>query len=125
MRALPSLSCMAFPDFPDVSTHSSVFFRIEQFGETRVFLEKREVFVVTRMVTIGGAKLDGDFQIGEGGIGFAGKAVQGGKGVDNVIGLGSLFARLIEAFARFVPAAEIHHGHAALVMVLGGAGSLF
>jgi len=68
------------------------------------------------MVTVGGAEFDGNFEIGHGGISFTSEAIEGGEGVVDVIGLGSEFAGLIEAFAGFVPTAQIHHRHAALIM---------
>ena len=42
----------------------------------------------------------------------------------NVIGFWRSSAGLIEAFARVIPAADVHHGHAALIMLIGGAGIL-
>ena len=80
-------------------------------------MKEVEIFVVASVIAVGGAKLDGDFEIGQGGIGFAGKAIESGEGVMNVIGFGSEFAGSLKALARFVPAAEIHHGDASLVMI--------
>src|SRR6266851_1341203 len=48
----------------------AVFLRIEELGEARVFLEESKIFVVARVIAVFRAQLDGDFQIGEGGIGF-------------------------------------------------------
>jgi len=47
------------------------FFRIQQFREARVFLEEIEVFIIARVIAVGGAQFDGNFEIGESGIGFA------------------------------------------------------
>jgi len=103
----------------------AVFLRIEQLGEARVFLEEREIFIVARVITIFRAKLDGYLQIGEGGIGFAGETIERRQRVMDMVGLGRGFAGSIEAFAGVVPAADVHHGHAALVVVFGGARILF
>src|ERR1700722_3075192 len=43
----------------------------------------------------------------------------------NVVSFGSRLASFIEAFPGVVPSADIHHGHAALVMLIRGAGILF
>jgi len=53
----------------------SLFFRVEKFGEARIFLEEGKVLVVARMVAIGAVEADGDFQVGHGGIGFTGEAI--------------------------------------------------
>ncbi len=37
----------------------------------------------------------------------------------NVVGFGSGLSRFIKTFPGVVPAANIHHGHAALVMLIG------
>ena len=76
------------------------------------------------MVTISGAEGDGDFEIGHGGIGFACEAIESGESVVDVIGLRCEFAGSFEAFASFIPAAKIHHGHAALIMFFGRLGIL-
>jgi len=99
----------------------AVFLRVEEFGKARILLEESEIFVVAGMVAIFGAKLDGDFEIGHGGIGFAGEAIKSGKSVVNVIGFGSSFARFDEAFAGIVPTPDVHHGNAALVVLVGRA----
>ena len=39
----------------------AVFLRIEQFGEARVFLEESKIFVVTRVIAIFRAQLNGNF----------------------------------------------------------------
>ena len=41
----------------------AIFFGIEKFRKTRILLQEREVFVVARVIAIGGAKIDGNFQI--------------------------------------------------------------
>jgi hypothetical protein len=104
----------------EISVGGAVFFRVKHFGEARVFLEEGEVFVVARVIAIFGAKVDGDFEIFHGGVGFAGEAVERREGVMNVVGFGRGFARFVEAFARIVPAADVHHGDAALVVLVGG-----
>ena len=43
----------------------------------------------------------------------------------NVVGLRSGLASFIKTFPGVVPAADIHHGHAALVMLVRSAGVLF
>ena len=43
----------------------------------------------------------------------------------NMIGFRRGLARFVEAFARFVPAADVHHGHAALIVIFGAARILF
>jgi len=42
----------------------------------------------------------------------------------DVVGFGRGFARFVEAFARVVPAANVHHGDTALVVLVGGLGIL-
>jgi hypothetical protein len=39
------------------------------------------------VVTVGGAEFDGDFEVSEGGIGFASQAIQGRKRIMDVIRL--------------------------------------
>ena len=41
-----------------------------------------------------------------------------------MIGFRRGFASFVEAFARIVPAANVHHGDATLIMFFGGAGIL-
>ena len=106
---------------PAMKLVAAVFFRIEEFGEARIFLEEGKIFVVARVVAIGAAKFDGDFQIGERGVGFASETIERGECVNNVIGFGRELAGFVETFACVVPAAEIHHGHAALVMLVESA----
>jgi hypothetical protein len=95
----------------------SFFFWIQQLSKTGIFLEKRKIFVVARVITVGGAKLNGYFQIGHGRVGFAGETIQGRERVVNVVQLGSKLARLLETLPRLVPAAQVHHGNTALVMI--------
>ena len=102
----------------------AVFLRIEQLGEARVFLEESKIFVVARVIAIFRAQLDGDLQIGQGGIGFASEAIQRRERVVNMVGLGRGFAGFVETFAGIVPAADVHHGHAALIVFIGGVGIL-
>jgi hypothetical protein len=105
---------------PRRSAGRTVAFRIEQFGETRVFLQKGEVLIVASVITIFGTQLDGYFQILHGGFGFAGKAIECGHGVHNMVGLGRGLAGAIEMFASFVPATEVHERDALGVVVFGG-----
>ncbi len=100
-------------------TRIAFFFRIQQFGETRVFLQEIEVFIIARVITVSGTQIDGNFQIGQGRIGFAGKAIKSGKGVMNVIRFGRELTGFLKTLASFVPPAQIHHGNATLIMVFG------
>src|SRR5712672_1840679 len=99
---------------------ASVLFRIEQFGEAGIFLEESKIFVVARVVAVGAAQFDGDFQIGQRGIGFAGKAIERSQCVNNVIGFGRQLASLVETFAGVIPASQVHR-YAALIMLLKSA----
>src|ERR1700722_14558681 len=94
------------------SAGGAVFLRIQQFSEARIFLEEGEVFIVTRVIAIFRFELNGYFQIGHGGVRFAGQAVESGEGVMNVIGFGCGAPGFIEAFAGIIPAAHVHHGDA-------------
>src|SRR5690349_20984086 len=62
------------------SAGSAVFFGIQQFGETRVFLQEREIFIVTRVIAIFRPEFDGNFQVFHGGIGLASQAIKSGEG---------------------------------------------
>ncbi len=97
----------------------AVFFRIKQLGEARIFLEERKVFVIASVVPVFRAQVDGDLQIGQRGIGFASEAIKRGQRVVNVVGLRRGFARLVETLARIVPAADVHHRNATLIMLFG------
>lgn len=99
-------------------------FRIQQFGEARVFLKEVEVFVVAGVVTVGRTKLDSHFEIGESRVGFAGETVEGGESVVDMISFGGELAGFLETLASFVPAAKVHHGDATLIMVFGRFGIL-
>jgi len=103
----------------------AVFLRIEQLGEARVFLEESKIFIVARVITVFPAQLNGDFQIGQSRIGFAGEAIESGQRVVNVIGLRRGFAGFVETFAGIIPAADVHHRDATLVMLVRGVGVLF
>src|SRR5207302_1782621 len=85
-----------------------VFLRVEQFGEARIFLEEGEIFVVARVVAVFRAQLDGDLEVLECGVGFAGEAIERCQRVMNVVGLGRGLARFVEALPRFVPAPDVH-----------------
>ena len=104
-----------------MSAGGAVFFWVEEFGEARVFLQKSEILVVAGVIAIFASKVDSDLEIFEGGIGFAGQAVQSGERVMDVVGLWRGFACFVEAFAGVIPAADVHHGDAALVMIFGSA----
>ena len=103
----------------------AVFLRIEQLGEARVFLEESKILIIARVIAVLRAQLNGDLQIGQSGVGFAGQAIESSQRVVNVIGLGRGFAGFIETFARIVPTADIHHRHATLVMLFRGVRILF
>jgi hypothetical protein len=103
------------------STGRPVFFGVKQLGEARVFLKKCKVFVIARVIAIFGAQLDGHLEILQSGIGFTSEAIERGQRVMNVVGFGSGLARFVEAFAGVVPAADVHHGHTALIVLVGGA----
>ena len=106
------------------SAGGAVFFRVEQFGEARIFLQEREIFIVARVIAVRGAEFDCDLQIRKRGIGLAGEAIERGERVDNVIRFRRGFAGAVKTFARFIPTAKIHHGHAALIVIFGGFGTL-
>ena len=93
---------------------------VEQFGESRVFLQECEVLVVAGVVAILGTQLNCDFQILHGGFRFAGKAIERGHGVHDVVSFWRGFARAVEVLASFVPAAKIHQRDSLRVMFFGG-----
>ncbi len=95
--------------------------RVEQFGESGVFLKKRKIFVIARVIPILRPQLDGELEILHGRIGFAGQAIESGHGVKDVVCLRRQFAGALQVLASLVPAAEIHHGDALLVMFIGRA----
>src|SRR6266850_2421730 len=102
-------------------TGGAVFLRIEQLGEARIFLEEGKILVVARVIAVFRTQLNGDLQIGQGGISFAGQAIEGGQRIVNMVGFGSGFAGFVETFAGIIPSADVHHRDAALVMLFGGA----
>src|SRR5215831_17026619 len=106
-------------------TPESLFLGIEQLGEARIFLKEREVFIVARVVAVFRAQLNGDLKVFQRGVGFAGEAIERRQRVVNMVGFGRGLARFVKALARVVPAADIHHGHAALIMIFGALGILF
>src|SRR5215472_7406412 len=55
-----------------------VFLGVKQLGEARIFLKKREVFVVARVVAVFRAQLDGDFEVFECRVGLAREAIERG-----------------------------------------------
>lgn len=99
----------------------AIAFRIEQFREAGIFLQKSEVFIVARVIAILGPQFDGELEVLHGGFRFAGEAIEGGHGVNDEIGFGGEFARAAQVFARLVPAAVVHHRDTVLIMVVGGA----
>jgi hypothetical protein len=109
---------------PRESTGGAVFLGVQEFGKAGIFLKEGEVLVVARMIAILRAKLDGDLEILERGVGFSGETIESGQGVVNVVGFGRGFASFIEAFACIIPAPDVHHGHAALIVLVGSAGIL-
>jgi len=109
---------------PRWSAGVAFFLRIQKFGETRIFLKEVKVLVVARVIAIGRAQVDGNFEVGERGIGFAGQTIEGRERVVNVVGFRSKLAGFFEALAGFIPAAEIHHGDTALIVLLGRFGIL-
>jgi hypothetical protein len=102
----------------------AIFFRVQQLGETRIFLKESEVFIVAGVIAIFRFKLNGDLEIGHGGIRFAGQTIERGQSVMNVVGFRSSTASFIETFTGIVPAPDVHHGDTPLVMFVGGAGIL-
>ena len=99
-------------------------FRIEQLRETGIFLKEVEVFIIASVVAVRRTEINGDFQIGERRIGFAREAVESGERIVDVVGFRGKLAGPLEAFPSFVPAAEIHHGNTALVVILRRLGIL-
>ena len=99
----------------------AVFLRIEHLGEPRIFLEKGEIFVVASVIAIFRTELDRNFQILHRRIRFSGETIKRGQRVVDVVRLGRRFARLIEAFSGVVPSPDIHHGDAALIVLISGA----
>jgi hypothetical protein len=74
------------------------------------------------VVAIFRAELNGNLEIGHGGIGFPGEAIKRSQGVMNMVRFRGSFAGFQETFARVVPPADVHHADAALIMLLGGPG---
>ena len=98
---------------------SAVFLRVEKLRKTGILLEEGKVIVIARVKTIFRAELDRQFQILHRGFRFAGKAIERGHRINDVVHFGSKLTGFPERFARFVPPAEVHHGHAALIIVIG------
>ena len=73
------------------------------------------------MIAIFGAQFDGHLEILQSRIGFASEAIEGGERVMNVVGFGSGLASFVEALEGVVPDADVHHGHATLIVLVGGA----
>jgi len=84
--------------------------------ETRVFLQKCKVFRHFARGTDLRPQVDCNFRFFIAESASPGQAVKGGERIVNVVGFRSCFARFIQALARIIPPANIHHGHAALVM---------
>lgn len=108
-----------------VSAGDAVFFRIQKLGKARIFLKKGEIFVIAGVITVFRTKLDSDLEIGHGGIGFAGQAVKSSERVMNMVRFWGCLARLEETLAGVVPAPDVHHGDAALIMLFRRARVLF
>jgi hypothetical protein len=105
-----------------ISVGGAFLFRIEHFGEARIFLKEGEVLIVASVVAIFGTEIDRDLEIFHGGVGFAGEAVESRERVVNVVGFRRCLARFVEAFTRVVPTTNVHHGDAALVVLIGSLG---
>lgn len=103
------------------SASGAVFFGIQQFRKTRVFLKEGKIFIIACVITVFRPELDGNFQIFHRGIGFTGKAIESGESVMDVVGFGSGLACLVKTLPCVVPAANIHHSHTTLVMLIGSA----
>ena len=93
---------------------------VEQFGEARVFLQKREIFIVARVIAIFRAELDGNFQILHRRFRFAGKAIESGHGVNDVVRFRSGFARAVQMLAGFIPTAQVHQRNSLRVVLFCG-----
>ena len=76
------------------------------------------------MITVGGFEVDGHFQVSHRRVGFTGQAIESGESIVDVVEFRSQLARLLQAFTRFIPTAEIHHGDTTLIVFLGGSGIL-
>ena len=102
------------------SARRTVSLRVEQFSEARVFLQKREIFIVARVIAIFRAELDGNFQILHRRFRFAGQAIESGHGVNDVVRFRRGFARAVQMLAGFIPAAQVHQRHSLGVVLFGG-----
>src|SRR5271154_5353825 len=85
---------------------------IQQFRESRIFLKESEIFVISGVISIRWTQIDGNFQISHGRIRLAGKTIEGGQRIVDMIQLRRQLPGLLEAFARFIPAAQVHHRYA-------------
>ena len=91
---------------------------VKQFCETGIFRQERKIFIVARVVAVFRTQLNCCFQIFHRGLGLSGEAIESSHGVEHKIGLGSQFARAQQMIARFIPAPQIHHRNARLIMFL-------
>lgn len=104
-------------------TACALSFGVEKFGKAWVFLKESEILIVARTIAILRAQLNGDLQILHRRFRLACQAIQRGHGINNVIRFGSSFTRTVQMLARIVPAPQIHHGNALVVMVFSGFGA--
>ena len=105
----------------DCLADETFFFRSEQFGEARIFLQESKILVVARMEAVFRAQLNGDFEIRQRGIRFTRKAIERGESVVDVVRFRRSFAGLVETFSSIIPAADVHHGDATFIMGFGRA----
>jgi hypothetical protein len=103
------------------SAGGAVFLRVQELGEAWIFLKEGEVFIIARVIAVLRAERDRNFEIGHGGISFTREAIERGESVMDMVGFRRCLARFEEAFASVVPAADVHHGDAALIMIFSGA----
>ena len=82
-------------------------FRVEELGEAGIVLEVGKILVVARQIPVFRPERDRLFQIFHCRFGFAGKAIEGREGVDDVIGFGGQLQGLFEGGAGVIPAAKI------------------
>src|SRR5580704_314110 len=102
------------------SARRTVSLRVEQFREARIFLQKREILIVARVITIFRLQLYRHFQILHRRFRFASQAIQRSHGVNNVVRFRRRFARAVQMLAGFVPAPQVHQRHALGVMLFCG-----
>lgn len=106
------------------SARRTIFLGIKHLREAGVFLQEGKVFVVARVIAVFRTKLDSHLQILHRGICFAGQAVERRERIVNVVRLGRGLSSAIQALSCVIPAADIHHRHAALIVLVCGLGIL-